>query len=200
VDGWIRLSSSTDEWGLDRKELEALCQSFRIPQQHSVNSLLQSTSEGLFRSRLFCTTAATRAGLLLLPTSQRGLGTCSEAVLGKDPDLSVGPPTATVFPTNDQKYKNRNFSKNFLKRFKPKPRPKSHIWSKLLNDRNFSRKKKDLNLDIEFLRHLRNECRNFLGEGGNEKVPGCLQASQAVTVCWLVGPFSTGYSPPPTTT
>jgi hypothetical protein len=43
------------------------------------------------------------------------------------------------------------------------------IWSKPSKDRNFLRKKlKDLNLDLEFLRHPRNECRNFLGEGGNE--------------------------------
>jgi hypothetical protein len=29
----------------------------------------------------------------------------SATVLGKHPDLLVGPPTATVFPTNDRKYK-----------------------------------------------------------------------------------------------
>ena len=45
------------------------------------------------------------------------------------------------------------------------------IWSKPSKDRNFLRKKiKDLNLDLEFLRHPKNECRNFLGEGGNEYV------------------------------
>ena len=44
------------------------------------------------------------------------------------------------------------------------------IWSKPSKDRNFLRKKiKDLNLDLEFLRHPRNKCRNsiwYLVEGG----------------------------------
>jgi hypothetical protein len=34
--------------------------------------------------------------------------------LGKHPDLLVGPPTATVFPTNDRKFKiSQFFAKNF---------------------------------------------------------------------------------------
>jgi hypothetical protein len=38
------------------------------------------------------------------------------AVLGKHPDLLVGPPTATVFPTNDRKYKiSQFFAKNLEK-------------------------------------------------------------------------------------
>jgi hypothetical protein len=36
------------------------------------------------------------------------------AELGKHPDFSVGPPTATVFPTNDRKFKiSQFFAKNF---------------------------------------------------------------------------------------
>ena len=48
-----------------------------------------------------------------------------ELVLGKHPDLMVGPPTATVFPTNDRKFEiYHNFSQKISKRFKPKHRPK----------------------------------------------------------------------------
>jgi len=37
-----------------------------------------------------------------------------ELVLGKHPDLMVGPPTATVFPTNDRKFEiSQFFAKNF---------------------------------------------------------------------------------------
>ncbi len=43
-------------------------------------------------------------------------GHSEEAVLGKHPDLLVGPLTATVFPTNDRKYKiSQFFAKNFEK-------------------------------------------------------------------------------------
>jgi hypothetical protein len=66
-----------------------------------------------------------------------------DAVLGKHPDISVGPPTGTVFPTNDRKYKNRNFSKNFSKRFKPKPRPKSrHLVETAKRSYFFAKKKR----------------------------------------------------------
>jgi hypothetical protein len=35
-------------------------------------------------------------------------------VLGKHPDLMVGPPTATVFPTNDRKFEiSQFFATNF---------------------------------------------------------------------------------------
>jgi hypothetical protein len=37
------------------------------------------------------------------------------AVLGKHPDLSVGPPTATVFLTNDRKYKKSQFFEKIFK-------------------------------------------------------------------------------------
>ncbi len=37
-----------------------------------------------------------------------------ELVMGKHPDLMVGPPTATVFPTNDRKFEiSQFFAKNF---------------------------------------------------------------------------------------
>jgi hypothetical protein len=37
-----------------------------------------------------------------------------ELVLGKHPDLMVGPPTATVYPTNDRKFEILQFfAKNF---------------------------------------------------------------------------------------
>jgi hypothetical protein len=52
------------------------------------------------------------------------------------------------------------FRKIFRKDFNQNPDQSPDICSKSSNDRKFSRKKKDLNLDIEFLRHLRNECRN----------------------------------------
>ncbi len=48
-----------------------------------------------------------------------------EAVVGKHPDLLVGPPTSTVFLTNDRNFERSQFSKKFSKRFKPKHRPKS---------------------------------------------------------------------------
>jgi hypothetical protein len=35
--------------------------------------------------------------------------TYTQAEVGKHPDLMVGPPTATVFPTNDRKYKKSQF-------------------------------------------------------------------------------------------
>jgi hypothetical protein len=38
----------------------------------------------------------------------------AEAVVGKHPDLLVGPPTSTVFPTNDRKFIiSQFFAKNF---------------------------------------------------------------------------------------
>ncbi len=38
------------------------------------------------------------------------------AVVGKHPDLLVGPPTATVFPTNDRNFEiSQFFAKNFEK-------------------------------------------------------------------------------------
>ena len=43
---------------------------------------------------------------------QEGRG--RELVMGKHPDLMVGPPTATVFPTNDRKFEiSQFFAKNF---------------------------------------------------------------------------------------
>jgi hypothetical protein len=60
------------------------------------------------------------------------------------------------------------FRKKFRKDLNQNIDQSPDIWSKPSKDRNFLWKKKDLNLDLEFLRHLRNECRNFLGEGGNE--------------------------------
>ena len=45
------------------------------------------------------------------PTVKRG---GRELVLGKHPDLMVGPPSATVFPTNDRKFEiSQFFAKNF---------------------------------------------------------------------------------------
>ncbi len=56
--------------------------------------------------------------------------------------------------------KDRNFSKKFSKRFNQNIDQSSNICSKSSNDRNFSRKKKkDLNLDLVFLRHLICKCR-----------------------------------------
>ena len=43
---------------------------------------------------------------------QEGRG--RELVMGKHPDLMVGPPTATVFPTNDRKFEISQF---FRKKF-----------------------------------------------------------------------------------
>jgi hypothetical protein len=37
------------------------------------------------------------------------VGEALKAEVGKHPDLMVGPPTATVFPTNDRKYKKSQF-------------------------------------------------------------------------------------------
>jgi hypothetical protein len=46
--------------------------------------------------------------------AKRPIGYTAE--VGKHPDLLVGPPTATVFPTNDRKYKKSQFfKKNFEK-------------------------------------------------------------------------------------
>ncbi len=38
------------------------------------------------------------------------------AVVGKHPDLLVGPPTSTVFPTNDQKLKKSQFFEKFFEK------------------------------------------------------------------------------------
>ena len=57
------------------------------------------------------------------------------AVVGKHPDLLVGPPTSTVFPTNDRNFERSQF---FEKNIDQSP----DICSKSSNDRNFSRKKK----------------------------------------------------------
>jgi hypothetical protein len=35
--------------------------------------------------------------------------TLSQAVMGKHPDLMVGPPTPTVFPTNDRNFERSQF-------------------------------------------------------------------------------------------
>jgi hypothetical protein len=47
------------------------------------------------------------------PGSPRIMGD-SRAVVGKHPDLMVGPPTSTVFPTNDRNFEiSQFFAKNF---------------------------------------------------------------------------------------
>ncbi len=40
----------------------------------------------------------------------------SAAEVGTHPDLWVGPPTATVFPTNDRKYKKSQFFEKFFEK------------------------------------------------------------------------------------
>ena len=55
------------------------------------------------------------------------------------------------------------FRKNFRKDLNQNIDQSPDIRSKPSNYRNFSQKKKDLNINIEFLRHLRNECRNSVG-------------------------------------
>ncbi len=65
----------------------------------------------------------------------------------------------------------RNFSKKFSKRSKPKHRPNSRYSIETVKlSKFFAKKKKDLNINIEFLRHLRNECRNSVGGEGEKKV------------------------------
>ncbi len=66
-------------------------------------------------------------------------------VVGKHPDLLVGPPTSTVFPTNDRNFeRSQFFEKIFEKDFNQNIDQSPDICSKSSNDRNFSRKKKKI--------------------------------------------------------
>jgi hypothetical protein len=63
-------------------------------------------------------------------------------VVGKHPDLMVGQPTWTVFPTNDRNFEiSQFFAKNFEKGLNQNIDQKANIWSKPSKDRNFLRKK-----------------------------------------------------------
>jgi hypothetical protein len=54
--------------------------------------------------------------IFLVELKKRGGGDQRGSEVGKHPDFLVGPPTATVFPTNDRKYKKSQFfDKNFEK-------------------------------------------------------------------------------------
>jgi hypothetical protein len=44
----------------------------------------------------------------ILPKEMHGTE-CREPVMGKHPDLMVGPPTSTVFPTNDRNFERSQF-------------------------------------------------------------------------------------------
>ena len=117
---------------------------------------------------------------------------------GQTPWLNGRP--ADIDSISDHWSKFRNiviFRKKFRKGLNQNIDQKADIWSKPSKGRDFLRKKlKDLNLDHELFRHPRNECRNFLGEGGKWiSSRGCLEASHATrSRSGGGGPFSTGYS------
>ncbi len=83
-------------------------------------------------------------------------GRASTAVVGKHPDLLVGPPTATVFPTNDRNFERSQFFEKIFEKIYTKTSTKVLTFVRNRQMIEIFREKKqiDLNLDLAFLRHL----------------------------------------------
>jgi hypothetical protein len=77
------------------------------------------------------------------------LGVC-EAEVGKHPDLLVGPPTSTVFPTNDRNFERSQFFEKIFEKIYTKTSTKvpTFVRNRQMIEIFREKKKKDLNLGL----------------------------------------------------